>query len=191
MKLQVVSYYTPTYAKEAKRLRDSCLRVGIEPYLHPMRDQGSWAENVMAKPPFILACLNIFKGLDGVFFTDADSEFVSLPDWETFADCHLSYHRFQRSDRHPVEALTGSMFFCNSPTTKRFLADWGMETAGRQKSFTPEQDSLKLVMDRWQDRISWKDLPPSMVYVFDDWKTIYPGVHPVILHHQASRTKRR
>lgn len=191
IKVQVVAYYTDRYKGEVRRLKGSLDKLGIDGYIHPMPDQGSWAQNVMVKPAFILGCLNAFKTVDGIFYTDADSEFLSLPDWEKFNDCHISYHRFQRSGHHAIESLTGSMYFCNSPTTKRFVAEWCEATKVFGTSFTPEQDSLKVVMDRWQDRISWKDCGADYCYIFDDFRAIYPKVAPVIRHMQASRRLRK
>lgn len=191
MRVQAVGYFTPTYKKEAARLITSCDKLKLPLYLHPLPDQGSWTANVMAKPAFVLAALNLFKQADGIFYTDADSEFLSIPDWEFFNDCHISCHRFQRTKHHEIEYLTGSMFFANTPTTKNFIADWCQATLGRDYSATPEQDSLKQTILKWDERISWKDLPPALVYIHDDFKTIYPSVKPQIVHYQASRKHRK
>lgn len=192
MRVQLVAYYTKSYQKEVKRLKESLSKLKLDAYIHPMPDQGSWAQNVMVKPAFILGCLNAFKACDGIFYVDADAEFVSVPDWEKlFGDCHISYHRFQRSKYHAVESLTGSVFVSNTPTAKQFVSEWCDATKDRETSFTPEQDSLSSTMVRWQDRISWKDLPPEYVFIHDDFKMIYPGVKPAILHWQASRRMRK
>lgn len=191
VKVQVVGYYTPTYKLVVQKLKDSCTKLGINAYIHPMMDQGGWTANVMAKPSFVLACLNLFKQADGIFYTDADSEFVSVPDWEQFGGCHISCHRFQRTNHHPTEYLTGSMFFANTPTTKQFVSEWTAATANRKFSATPEQDSFKDTITKWDERISWTNMDPSLVYIHDDFKTIYPEVKPVILHYQASRKHRK
>ena len=145
----------------------------------------------MAKPAFILACLNLFPEYDGLLWTDADSEFLGVPDFTYFQDCHISYLRFKRSKDHLEEYLTGTVFYSNTPTTKRFILDWIDETRKYGKHFTPEQDSLKITAARWKDKISWKELPPKYVYIKGDFNELYPGVRPVILHYQASRVKRK
>ena len=184
-------YTTDAYIIEAARLRDSVDRLKLEAKFTPISNLASWSHAVMFKPEFIQTSLINARGRN-VLYVDADAEFKGVPDWSIFNGVDMSWHLFQRTRNHSNENLTGTMFFRNSVDVITFLNAWRMRTRDYAWSSTPEQESLKdeWADRKWKERLIFRDLPPELVFIFDDFKERYPKVEPVILHHQASRRLR-
>ena len=191
MRVKVVSFATTgEYDREADRLRESAKRfnVDINVVTYSRDFLPTWFDAVKFKPRFIAEQLALWSDdYSGVLWSDADSEFVAAPDWDTFDACHAAWHRFKRSKMHEEENLTGTMFFAPSTLTKHFLHDWIAATEAIGKCDTPEQRSLKAVMAERRESFIAKDMPASYVWIFDDFPALYPGVKPVVIHRQASR----
>lgn len=197
--VRVVAFYTnDAYAREARALHESLQAYALHYQTVHVAGLVTWAEAVMYKPRFILTCLREMQA-DAVFYTDADSEFRKKPDWSIFKDVDVSWSQFKRGMHHPVEHLTGSMFFRNTPEVRSFVEDWAQETSlpGYAARFTPEMDSLRVTWELktatgpevWSKRLRYLDLPSAWV-CWDERKEIDPSIDPVIWHRQASRRHR-
>lgn len=191
MKIKIVSFATEgAYDVEADRLRESANRFGVDlnVVVYTREHLPTWQVAVKFKPRFIAEQLALWADeYDGILWTDADSEFVSAPDWTVFDGCHAAWHKFKRSKMHEEELLTGTMYFSASTLAKHLLHDWIEATENVGDCDTPEQRSLKAVMAEKRESFIVKDPGAAYCYVFDDFKEIYPGVEPVVLHRQASR----
>lgn len=192
MRIKIVSFATVgPYDREADKLRESCKRLGLDLNVVVFsRDYlPTWIDAVKFKPTFIAEQLSLWDNYDGILWTDADSEFVSAPDWTVFDGCHAAWHRFKRSKHHEPENLTGTMFFAQSVLTRHFLADWVEATAAESHRDTPEQRSLARTVERRRESFISKDPGPAWV-MFDDCANLNPTVKPIVVHRQCSRVYR-
>lgn len=186
----IVGYYTPDgYAQEAKRLRASLERFGLEHVLTPIANVASWSHAVMYKPTFLGEMLSAAR--KPILYVDADAEFMSVPDWGLLEHVDVGWHEFKRNRHAEMEFLTGTMYLAYTPEVQTFVADWAARTRDFAWHSTPEQASLKAVWPAHEKALVKRVLPPSWTYIFDDFRECYSGVEPVILHHQASRRLRR
>ena len=195
MRVLVVSFFTRGngYEAEAQKLRASLGELLIPGELTIYEPFASWDEAVRYKPTFILEKLmhHYPDEYDGILWTDADSIFRSVPNWSKLQGVDLAWHRFKRGPHHEVEHLTGTMYFkTGSERVQEFVELWEHRTAMLRRIDCPEQVALR---DLWNNKahtyrdLSWRDIGPEMVYIFDDFKEHYPNVKPVIEHYQASR----
>jgi len=157
-----------------------------------------WLGSVMYKPTFILNQLEKHPTRN-ILFVDADSEFLQLPDFQIFSGVDCSWMNFRRHPTHEIETLCGTLYFRNCPDVREFVKCWRDRTVNWGWSSTPEQGSLKaewetgrpaLPAKRWSDLLIHRDLPPSLVFIHDDFQLLFPNVTPICLHHQASRRLR-
>ena len=184
----VVSFWTPSYGPYGDKLEESLKRFGIRHSVLEMDSEMSgWSEAVSYKPKFILSCLEKNPCQD-ILWVDADAEFKSKPDWSMIDGCDVAWHKFKRSRNHEAEDLTGTMFFKNTDAVKALVTSWHAVTPVFQKTFTPEQDSLKVCFQH--STLAHKDMPAEWVWIYDDFPTIYGSREPVIVHYQASRVMR-
>jgi len=72
MRTVVVSYYTPDYEADAKRLIESLDKFHVEHHVEPMEDRGGWFANCAFKPIFLWDRMNRFYGRP-VCWVDADA----------------------------------------------------------------------------------------------------------------------
>lgn len=194
MKVRVVAYATnDAYWAEAQKLRMSCgeqrLDYRIYREKHP---EWTWSQAVRWKPQFCLRELIEAGrlGFDGILYVDADAVFRNQPDWSELKGSDFGVHFFRRSKHHAMELLTGTIWIRDCQSTRDFLLDWVKATERVGDCSTPEQASLAAVL-RNPYSLQILDLPPSWVYIFDDFQKIYPHTRPVIEHFQASRRLRR
>lgn len=191
MNIKIVAYYTPNYLDEINGLKATASEQGLTVHALKVHEM-TWAQAVMMKPQFILDRVEDLEDeYDGVLYTDADSRFRRLPDWSWFSKADFSCHFFRRSRVCEPEMLTGTMYFRRRPEVVTFLKDWAAMTDQFGHTDTPEQNSLKAVWAYWQDRLRFVDIGPGMVWIFDDFPALYPGVVPTLEHLQASRRYRR
>lgn len=188
---KIVSYATPSYADEMLGLKATASELGLHVHdlaIHEM----TWADAVCFKPNFIYdRVASLESCYDGLLWTDADSRFRRMPDWDFFAGVDFSCHRFKRTPLCDPEFLSGTMYFGRGKNVLPFIADWISYTRLFTKSDTPEQRSLKIAFEKWDSRLSFIDIGPSMCWVFDDFVRIYPGMSPTVEHFQASRRMRK
>lgn len=192
MPIQVVAYFTAgAYAEEAARLRESLDELGMDYRLYPLAGNHTWSSAVGWKPNFIAECLyNLPAEYAGILYTDADSVFKRIPAWEIFDPCDLAFHRFKRSPNHPLEYLTGTMYFKRTDAVIAFVDEWVKATPAYAGTFTPEQDSLKAVFGKHKRELVYIDPGPELCWIWDDFPQIYGKRNPVVVHYQASRKYR-
>jgi hypothetical protein len=124
--------------------------------------------------------------VDGVFYVDADAEFMRLPDWEVMRDCDFAAVEWKRHPSNDPEILTGSMFFANNDRVREFVQEWDRLTPKYRHTYTPEQRSLVEYFSK-PNPIAFKRLPVEWCFIFDDHRSMYPDAKEIVLHHQASR----
>jgi len=195
-KVKIVSFFTAgDYQKEAERLAESFARFSLNAYVvqYPAM---SWKEAVMRKPAFFLNMLSVHSDYSGILWTDADSEFMKIPDVSIFADADLGIHSWKRTPQGDTEYLTGTMYLANKPLVKSFLEEWVEATKRFDGGHTPEQQSLRLLLEtgKWNERLKIVDPGPEWVWIFDDFEDRYNRNvpkelkrQPVVKHYQASR----
>lgn len=191
MKIKIVAFYTPSYADEIKALHATASELGLKVCETRIKDL-TWSRAVMYKPEFIWdQLMKLEEEFDGLLYTDADSRFRRVPDWDQFKGLDFSCHFFRRSPVCEPEMLTGTMYFGNGKNVLPFVASWALRTEQFASTDTPEQRSLTVTWENWKDVLSFKDFGPELVWIFDDFIPLYPGRMPVIEHMQASRQRRR
>ena len=185
---KAIAFCTPgPYEQEAARLRGSAMDCGVDLHVQ-LISACTWTEAVMSKPAFILQMMDLFKDRP-ILYVDADAVFRSIPPAQEAA-IDFACHWFRRSPGHPIEMLTGTLWFKNTPLVREFVALWAETTRGYAWSSTPEQESLAEAFRKYKDRLIYRDFGPEMVFIFDDFKQIYPKAIPIIEHFQASRRLR-
>lgn len=191
MNIITVAYYTDDdYKLEMLNLQESLVHYRV---MHLLREieSCSWHKAVRYKPTFIRDCLRDFSEADGILYLDADAVVRRPLPMNDFKDCHFAAVWFRRNRHAKEEILTGTMFFANTPTTMSMVEQWVELTPQFRHSETPEQDALKVVWEQNQERLITKILHPGWCYIFDDFKTLYPDMIPIVEHFQASRKYKR
>lgn len=196
--IRIINFYTPgPYAEEAKELCESAWKLGLNIYAAEYAHLKCWQDAVCFKPQFILLQLESImrsSGEDGVLWVDADARFRSLPDWSIFETCDFSACHFQWTKGHPIELLTGTLFFRSNAKTLDFLYRWVALTHEWYYHQTPEQMSLLHAYNSQLDTVTslrFKELPKEMIFIEPEFREMYPNMTPAISHYQASRRLRK
>lgn len=184
----IAAFYTNDfYRNQASRLATSLDRLKISSYtLEKVLGCSTWNEAVSRKPAWIGEMLNHLDGYDGLFYTDADSEFIRMPDWEVMRGCDFAAVEWKRYPTSEPELLTGSCYFANNDRVRGFVDEWSKLTPKYKHTFTPEQRSLAEYFSK-PNPIAFKRLPVEWCFIHDDHRSMYPDAKEIILHHQASR----
>ena len=193
MNILTIAYYTTdAYEKEVRKLNESLRFQGLadSSYVKSVDPFKSWHDAVVYKPRFILETMEKYRNYDGFLYVDADARFMRKPEWKIFDGKEIGFMHFKRSVHVPVEFLTGTMFFANTPPVEIFVNEWADITPRYRHCDCPEQMSLKEVVERHPD-LAYLDLPPEWVYIFDTFQQKFPSVHPIVKHYQASRRLKR
>lgn len=165
------------YAAEAERLRASLQRLGLPHRIDELPSRGSWDQNILITPEYIRDMLDSTVG--PVLYVDADAEFHGVPAFEDGYDVQVHY----LSDR---ELLDGTLWLANNDTTRGLVDQWCSEVRVGEW----EQKTLQDILERRSD-VRVNRLGPEYCYIFDTSRAFYPGVEPIIEHHQASRRLKR
>lgn len=182
--IKAVSFYTNGfYFRHALKLSESLVKHGVT-YEILKQDAESWHDAVSRKPEFILKSLKATNA-EGLLWTDADSILERpIPD---IAPCDVGLVKWKRSPHHEEEILTGTMYFRNSEPVQALLEDWIDATPKYRHTNTPEQDSLKEVIQAYQSILNIQYLPVEWCFIFDDHREMYPDAKAIFTHYQASR----
>lgn len=199
MKPQVISFYTPQYRGEVEEFRASCAQFGIQPFVDPVPDLGSWRKNVGQKPEYILSNLERMPLGHGVVWLDIDARLRreptllwELPDLCDFAAYFIPHNEMNRKHQ-PVPGedgiASGTMFFHNTKPSIELLRQWVAREKGQHRY------GQIVLGETWHlDRptsLCTHRLPQAYCKVFDGkWKKNESGP-PVIEHMQRSRRYRR
>lgn len=191
--IKAISYFSQDeYAAQAANLRMSCIKWSVEHEIVPKPPFQSWKHGVRHKPQFILDTMLAMAhtAFDGFLWLDADATIERKLPLDQLDGVQLGASYFQWSKGHPVELLTGTMYFSNEEKTRIFVEEWVRNTAlvpFHQE--TPEQTGLLATLARgWGAQILFKDLGPEWTYIDDTMvKAMYPKANPIVKHHQFSR----
>ena len=120
-----------------------------------------------------------------IVWVDADAEIQQYPEmfWNMPADVDMACHW-----RDGKELLSGTLYFGATKGAAEIVEKWC--EAQKLNTGVWDQRTLQGVMMGAYDRWNTVKLPPSYAFIFDTFRKKYPGVEPVIEHHQASRRKR-
>jgi len=191
MKISITSFFTPNYRDQYDALHATATEFGLS-VNGVERRFDTWADAVSWKPFHILQQLYSIGDGEGLLWTDADSRFRTIPDFRIFEAFDLAFAKFRWSKGHNWEYLSGTMFFRNTSTVRSMVEEWAASTEKYRRTDTPEQNSLREVFDGvYKDKLRWLNLPIQYVFIEPDFRTLYPGVAPVISHLQASRTNKK
>jgi len=166
------------YAAEAERLRASLQRLGLPHRIDVLASRGSWDENIWLTPEYIRDMLDATVG--PVLYVDADAEFHAEPVLDDGYDVQVHY--LSRGD----ELLNGTLWLANNDRVRSMVDEWLAE----KPRGGWEQKALQRVLARRQD-LRVKRLGPEYCFIYDTSRALYPGVEPIIEHHQASRRLKR
>lgn len=192
MNVRLISFYTPgAYELHAQQLQESAKAVGLEVHARKIEGLSGWHHAVCSKPIFILQELSSCTE-DGILWVDADARFRVRPDTSILEGIDFASCLFQRNKNTPVEMLTGTLYFRNTPEVLHFVERWCINTRKWKQASqdTPEQHSLRETFQAYKDKVRFLDLPKEWVYIEPDFEKLYPDVTPIISHLQASRTLR-
>lgn len=174
----VCSFHTGAgYAIEAERLRASLDRVGLAYRIDQLDSLGSWNANITLKPSYIQRVMREHN--EPVLWVDADAEFHAVPVFDVGHDVAVHY----LAER---ELLAGTVWLNQTEAAHSVIDDWVRES----KVGEWDQVTLQRILKRRTD-VRVHRLPPEYCCIFDISRRQYPGVVPIIEHHQASRRLKR
>ena len=184
-----IAYHTENepYKTMAKTFQNSLQSFNLPFYIESIRDQGSWEKNTHYKAYFIKKCLQ--ENSQNLLYVDIDAIFKEYPDLINNLDCDIAY-RTENFRWRNDEALLGTLFLKNNDKVKLFVDRWiqlnNAIPAERMKPETWEQKNMQ-VAQREFNELLYQNLPPEYTFIFDTHRRMYPGLNPIIEHHQASR----
>lgn len=175
------SFATPNYAARLAKLVSSGRQFGVtvEPKFEV--SAGSWARNCAIKPRFIREFWKAHGGR-AVVWVDADAEFVAAPTHfcDMPADVDVAFAS------RGTELLSGTLYFGGTQGALRLLDAWCEEQEKHPTEW--DQRTLSKVIERGQYVV--QPLPAEYAYIHDITANEHPGIAPVIVHWQASRTEK-
>jgi len=199
---KVVTAYTPDYLEHYTRLAVSLSKVGVPHIVYQYEPVIDWRHTSAMKPTHVLRALEEHPGTNFLWL-DADAEVVGA------ADDFLTFNR-PRGDGGPTPCLqpwagkgqhlngrrsefylTGTMFVRNTEPGRHMMKLWqGVCTPPLPKT------SQKMLQSHWGEWVAgtgatvW-ELPRRYAEIVGSAQTFERFDHPVIRHHQASRTMKR
>lgn len=165
------------YAAEAERLAASLDKLNLPYRIDEVPSRGSWDRNILITPEYIRDVMAETGG--PVLYVDADAEFHSVPEFETGYDVALHY-------LNGKELLGGTMWLANNETCRSLVDQWCSEVRVGEW----EQKTLQRILSQ-RDDVRVNRLGPEYCFIYDTSRALYPGVDPIIEHHQASRRLKR
>lgn len=183
--MKLVSFYTvdTPYEDLVPTFTASAVAVGLDPVIYPVKNLGKWSHNCNQKPDIIYQAYQEFPD-ERILYTDIDATFEEYPiELETYSgEFDIGFHLFRGS-----EVLSGTLLFEHTSEACALLRKWIFASKKHQDVW--DQKVLSRVIEA--NPISIYHISPAHCYIFDISKRLYPGVKPVILHHQISRQYRR
>jgi hypothetical protein len=124
-----------------------------------------------------------------LLYVDVDAVFKAYPQIFETLDCDIAY-RTENFRWRADEALSGTVYFRNNEKIKKMVDRWinlnEATPAERMKPETWEQKNMQRAQREFGDLVYY-NLPPEYTFITDSTKIMYPGLHPIIEHYQASR----
>lgn len=189
---KVIAYYTDNaYRAHAERLSKSLQKFGVTHETKAYPANLTWREAVLEKPGFIKSQLGEAgrkgcEGIEGIIYTDADSELKRLPPVGSLVDVDFACVKWRRNVHHEEEYLSGTMYFARNDAVRAFVDEWSVLTQKYRYHDTPEQMGLREYFQSPSElRTAW--LPIEWCYVRDQMEAC---ADPIFEHYQASRVNR-
>jgi len=175
--MNIVCYYTPEYAKEAKILKETMDIVGLDTSHVQQRDSlGSWEKNCQYKAIYILEKLEELN--EPVIWVDADARIMKRPRlFEDLGDTDLAAHWGRW-------LMSGTLYLGNTDNAKALLHQW-IHVQEDPENLKWDQKVLQEVIDGFEGNLRTVKLPVEYCQKFDDRNHSLESA--VILHTQASR----
>ena len=196
----LVSAWTPNYHDLGELLIEDCARLDL-PLSHCVyQSRGSWLKNCAAKPEFLLAAMDEHPG-KAVVWVDADARIRSVPVlFDDLAERRVDFarHMFRWTSGHNWELLSGTLFFGATEPARDLLRAWLLACvdvpleADRPRDWW-DQNLLMGCADALRATLEVADLPGAYCSIAGDWAEeiqLAEGEAPVIVHNQASRTRK-
>ena len=190
--IKFISFYTANYEQDAKQLKNSLVKLGIDDSNVDYRERvGLWAANTQMKAKFILEKLRKY---DAVIWTDADSVVLQKPSFfdtittdvglffipqELVTDWDVPKHCIIKNVDSYLQS--GTMYFKNNNRVIKLLESWIKLNEKDSKQW--DQWTLQVALQN--SDVTVTQLPPEYVgapFILQK----YSIEHPVILHTMAS-----
>lgn len=184
----IICGFTPNYAKDAKRLKQSLETFKLPYKFYPFKSRGSWLHNVQYKIDILIQGMNDNEGKD-IIWIDADGVIKQYPAYfDEIIDDIAFRVNFRNLKRTDVRGLsTGTMYLKNNNKVKNFLNEWKIKT---KKIGSTEQASLyEMVTDKQFYDLNIGTLPISYTIVGADIKNDYKDI--IISHTSSLIVKKR
>lgn len=194
MNLIVVSFHTGTepYVTKARRLAESCDKLGVPCWICELPDRDTWVENVSMKAQFMLNTM--YRLRRPLLWIDADGYLERRPD--LLVDCKEDFGIYakdrNRREWKPIgrtpqrlpEAwpdtrwfLTGTMFFNDTALSLLLLSRWAAAAAVRRR------DYQQLLL---QEILSDMDPRPSICWLPETYCSIKGRARPTVVFHDLA-----
>lgn len=180
------------YEQEAAKLQASLEHHGLRYDIQGYESRGSWLANCHYIPIFCRAMLEKYPH-ESVVYLDADAKVERFPALlfqieaegrDDFAVYHLP------REKRWNELLDGTMYFRNTPASRKLVDDWIAQDAREFLNGKWEQKVLEELLPR--AKIKWRALPCEYCFIFDNKIQMRQSTDdPVIVHYQASRRLRK
>jgi hypothetical protein len=183
-----VTFATPDYAAESKRLIASFKRFGLEYFSESFMDTGRWVTNCGHKPIFLKEMMVKYPDR-AVVWVDADAEvkkepreLLTMPSWADVGACRYTWKKGRKT-----ELLSGTIYLKNNEIAHDVVDEW-VKTQRRAPQLW-DQVTLDEVLRRLR-HVLFYALPVEYCFITDFHRDENPGIEPVIEHYQKSREMR-
>lgn len=179
---EFVAFYTPAYAEEALKLKETLDEFDVGYLIAEVKDKGDWYKNTSYKAEFVFQMLS--SSFKNVVYIDVDARLKRMPAIFDRLTCDIAFHRLNNPG-NPGELLGGTIFFRNCDKVKAMIDQWIIECMTNDQVW--EQRKLdKCLRDK---DLEIYILPVEYCAIFDHPSV--KGTDVVILHEQASRRLKR
>ncbi len=122
----IISFYTRNweYPEYAKKMKRSCVQLGLEHHIVEKQNTGNWLKNTAIKPHFILEALQELKR--PVLWIDVDGSILKRPELLKSGYPHDFAARRMAEHRSRIWQV-GTMYFNYTEATLNFLNVWTSE----------------------------------------------------------------
>lgn len=179
---RIICYCTPSYEDYASALGATARIFGLHihgieiPAMEPY-------QAVLKKSEIILDQLSKIPDEEGLLYLDADSLFVSPPDWSEFDGVDLGVHVLPNGMQ-----IGGAIFVRNTPNGISLIERWDQLNQHSKIGFMRDEFNLKEILSPYRQpgrpwimrnlaRWAWS---PSMIDKF-------PGIRPIVVQLRASQ----
>ncbi len=184
--MNIVSYHTPNYQTEARRLEASCRRAGLTLHSILLPDAGGWRKNAHLRPGFLLQWLPTLPPGDLLVSLDADCV-VHRNFTDDVREMNFGFDVAVHFIR-PEKPCPGTLILRNTSATLAMLTEWSVQN----DTFPERNDRENFRRAVLHTSVSVTPMPPALCWIVGVSEKFYPAPPggPVIEHLQASREYR-